>query len=84
MAEENKSEENYVNLDSLRERLTAVTNQINAIKDSFTRGTEELAKIQSMLSMGNLDDITSVLQKYEDKVAEAERKRTVDKTMGRL
>jgi len=75
MAEENKSEGSYGNFDSLKERLTAVTNQIDAIKDSFTRSTEELAKIQSMLNIGNLDDITSVLEKYENRIAEAERKR---------
>ena len=75
MVEENESEGNYGNLDSLKERLTAVTNQIDAIRDSFTRSTEELAKIQNMLNIGNLEDITSVIEKYENRVAEAEKKR---------
>ena len=75
MVEENKTEKNYENLDSLKEKLVAVTNEIDAIKSSFSKNTEDLSRIQSMLSVGHFDNISGVIEKYENRVAEAERQR---------
>jgi len=76
MVEEYKIKKNYENLDSLKEKLVAVTSEIDAIKSSFSKNTEDLSRIQSMLSVGHFDDISGVIEKYESSVAEAERQRT--------
>ena len=75
MAEENKEIGEINNLDSLKEKLLAVTNEIDAIKTSFTKSTEELSKIQSMLDVSSIEDISGVIQKFENRIAEEERKR---------
>ena len=76
MDEENKIRKNYENLDSLKEKLVAVTSEIDAIKSSFSKNTEDLSRIQSMLSVGHIDDISGAIEKYESRIAEAERQRT--------
>ena len=76
MDEENKIRKNYENLDSLKEKLVAVTSEIDAIKSSFSKNNEDLSRIQSMLSVGHIDDIGGVIEKYESRIAEAERQRT--------
>jgi chromosome segregation ATPase len=75
MAEEYKIRKNYENLDSLKEKLVAVTSEIDAIKSSFAKSTEDLSRIQSMLSVGHIDDIGGVIEKYESRIAEAEKNR---------
>ena len=52
-----------------------VTNEIDAIKLSFSKSTEDLSRIQNMLNVGNIENLTGVLDKYEDKIAEAEKQR---------
>ena len=73
MTEEDKVEVNVGNLDSLKEKLMAVTEEIDMIKTSFTKSTEELARIQTMLSADQVGDIGNILEKYESRVAEAEK-----------
>ena len=76
MSEENNEERSYENnLDSLKERLMTVTSEIDAIKNSFAKSTEELARIQGLLNVGNVDQIGGVLEKYENKIAESERQK---------
>ena len=75
MAEVDKKVPDFDNLDSLKEKLLAVTNEIDNIKVSFAKSTEELSKVQSMLDVGSMQEISGVLEKYEDKIAEEERKR---------
>ena len=73
MDEEDKIKKNYENLDSLKEKLVAVTSEIDAIKSSFSKNTEDLSRIQSMLSVGHIDNISGVIEKYESRIAEAEK-----------
>ena len=75
MTEENKVEVNVGNLDSLKEKLMSVTEEIDQIKTSFTKSTEELARIQNMLSADQVGDIGNILEKYESRVTEAEKQR---------
>ena len=75
MAEEDKIRKNYENLDSLKEKLVAVTSEIDEIKSSFAKNTEDLSRIQSMLSIGHIDDIGGVIETYESRIEESERKR---------
>ena len=48
MAEVDKKVVNVENLDSLKEKLMAVTNEIDNIKVTFEKSTEELARVQSV------------------------------------
>jgi chromosome segregation ATPase len=75
MAEGNKIAGNVENIDTLKEKLNAVSNEIDAIKNSFTRNAENLSKIQNMLSVGNLEDLTGMIEKFESRVAEVEKQR---------
>jgi len=76
MAEENKVVEDVEHIGPLKEKLLAVSNEIDAIKTSFSRSTEDLSRIQNMLSVEHLDEIGGVLEQFESKVAEAEKMRT--------
>ena len=75
MAEENKIAENVENIDTLKEKLHAVSNEIDVIKNSFTKNAENLSRIQNMLSVGNFDDLTGMIEKFESRVAEVEKQR---------
>lgn len=75
MAEKNKMVGDVENIDSLKEKLLTVSNEIDAIKNSFSKSAEDLSRIQSMLGVGNLDEISNVLEKFEGRVAEAEKQR---------
>ena len=73
MTEENEVVEDVEHIDSLKEKLLAVSNEIDSIKNSFSRSAEDLSRIQSMLSVEHLDEIGGMLEKFESKVAEAEK-----------
>lgn len=75
MVEENKVAGDIEHMDSLKEKLLAVSDEIDAIKTSFSKSTEDLSKIQNMLSVGQIDEITGILERFEGQVAEAEKKR---------
>ncbi len=74
MAEE-KIVEDMGNLDTLRKKLMTVTNEIDSIKDSFSKGTEDLERIQKMLHVENIDEISGVLEHFENRVQEAEKQK---------
>ena len=72
------TEENEVmgNPDSLKDKLRAVNSEIDAIKNSFSKGAEDLARIQSMLDMGSFEEMSGTIERFETQVAEAEKQRT--------
>jgi len=72
MVVENKGVED---IDSLKEKLLAVSNEIDTIKNSFSKSTEDLSRIQRMLSVGDLEDIGGMIEKFESKIAEAEKQK---------
>ena len=72
MVVENKGMED---IDSLKEKLLAVSNEIDTIKNSFSKNTEDLSRIQRMLSIGNLEDLGGMIENFENKIAEAERQK---------
>ena len=76
MAEESKVVEDVEHIGSLKEKLLSVSNEIDAIKTSFSRSTEDLSRIQNMLSVEHLDEIGGILERFESKVTEAEKMRT--------
>ena len=75
MTEENKMIKDIGHVDSLKDKLRMVTTEIDSIKNSFAKGAEDLARIQNMLDLGNLEEITTMIERYEGQVAEAERQR---------
>ncbi|UCF50232.1 MAG: hypothetical protein JSU91_01770, partial [Thermoplasmatales archaeon] len=72
MVEENMMVED---IGSLREKLLAVSNEIDDIRNSFAKGAEDLSRVQSMLSVGDIESISGVIEKFQSKVDEAERQR---------
>jgi chromosome segregation ATPase len=74
MAEEEKGMD-IENIDALKEKLVAVSTEIDAIKNSFSKSAEDLSRIQGMLTIGKLDDLSSIINKFETRVAEVEKKR---------
>ena len=72
MAIENKGMED---IDSLKEKLLAVSNEIDTIKNSFSKNTEDLSRIQKMLSVGDLEDLGGMIERFESKIAEAEKQK---------
>ena len=77
MAEEkNKGMDDTIQIDTLKERLSNVSNEIDALKMSFSKSTEDLSRIQNMLGVDNIDELGNIVEKFENRVAEAEQKRT--------
>jgi len=75
MAEESEVMGNTQHADSLKDKLRAVTEEIDVLKNSFSKGAEDLARIQSMLDIGKIDDMNNTLARFEGQVAEAERQK---------
>lgn len=63
------------NIDSIKEKLQAVSCEIDTLKHSFTKSAEDLSRIQGMLNVERLDEISDMLQKFEGRVAEEEARR---------
>ncbi len=76
MTEENKEDleikEPKVNF---MDRLEQASTEIDSIKSSFSKGTEDLARIQSMLTLEGVDKFSTMIQDFEDRFSESERKR---------
>ncbi|EMR74095.1 hypothetical protein MBGDN05_00055 [Thermoplasmatales archaeon SCGC AB-539-N05] len=65
----------FENIDSLKANLQQISNEIETVRSSFCKGTENLEKIQSMLDAGHLDDFTSMIGLFEDRVSSMEREK---------
>ena len=74
--EKNKGMDDTIQIDTLKERLSNVSNEIDALKMSFSKSTEDLSRIQNMLGVNNIDELGNIVEKFENRVAEAEQKRT--------
>jgi len=75
MTEGNNEMNSIENVDSLKNKLRTVNEEIDAIKNSFSKGAQDLARIQSMLDMGSFEDMSSTIERFENQVAETERQR---------
>ena len=64
MIKENRGEGETEHIDSLKEKLLAVSNEIDIIKNSFSKNTQDLSKIQSMLNVEHLDEIGGILENF--------------------
>ena len=75
MTEENKEEGNVEHVSSIKERLQHAASEIDTIKNSFSKSTEDLSRIQNMLNVGGLEEISGVIEQFEGQLSEAEEKR---------
>jgi chromosome segregation ATPase len=76
MSEENNVAEDVEQIGSLKEKLLAVSSEIDSIKNSFSKSAQDLSRIQNLLSVEHLDEIGGILETFESKVTEAEKMRT--------
>ena len=76
MTEENDIEtEMKENKVSFMERLSQASTEIDSIKSSFSKGMDDLAKIQGMLSQEGVDNISTMIQDFESRLSESDRRR---------
>ena len=75
MDDEDMSTGNAENLVSLGERLRQAADEIDIVKNSFAKNTEDLLRIKNMLDVGNLEDINEIIEKFETQITEAEKKK---------
>lgn len=61
--------------DSFIEQLQEASTELGSVKSSFSKGMEDLAKIQSMLSLEGLNKMDTMMRSFEDRLSEAERRR---------
>ena len=66
MVEENvKTGSDIEHVSSLKDRLHQVVDEIDALKETFSKNTENLTKIQSMLDIGSIEHITTMIEDFE-------------------
>ena len=58
---------------SFMDRLHQASTEIDSIKSSFSKGMDDLAKIQSMLGQDGIDNIATMVQDFENRLSESER-----------
>ena len=75
MDEDDMMKENMEPASSMKDKLQKVSDEIDYIKNSFSKGTEDLARIQGMLDIESVEDMNDVIKRFEGEVAEAEKMR---------
>jgi len=75
MSEENMPAGNAEHLVSLGEKLRQAADEIDNVKNSFAKNTEDLSRIKSMLDVGSLEDINNLIERFEGEITEAERRK---------
>jgi chromosome segregation ATPase len=60
---------------SFMERLQEASSELGSVKSSFSKGMDDLSKIQSMLNLDGLDQMDSMIRSFEDRLSESERRR---------
>jgi len=69
---ETRMKENKV---SFMDRLNQASNEIDSIKSSFFKVMDDLARIQGMLGQDGIDNISTMIRDFEDRLSESERRR---------
>ena len=75
MSEENTLVKGVEHLGYLEERLRQATDEIDSIKSLFSKSTEDLSRIQNMLDVGKLGEISNIKEKCEGRATEEKKKR---------
>jgi chromosome segregation ATPase len=61
--------------ESFFERLQEASTELGSVKSSFSKGMEDLSKIQTMLNLDGLNKMDSMIRSFEDRLSESERRR---------
>ena len=61
--------------DSFMERLQQASTELDSIKSSFSKGMDDLAKIQSMLDLDGLNKMDQMIHTFELQISESEQRR---------
>jgi len=61
--------------DTFLNKLQQASTDLDSIKSSFSKGMEDLAKIQSMLNLDGLTKMDSMIRSFEDRLSDSERRR---------
>jgi len=61
--------------DSFMERLQQASNELDSIKSSFSKGMEDLGKIQSMLNLDGLNKMDTMIRTFEERLSDSEQRR---------
>ncbi|HDH45138.1 MAG TPA: hypothetical protein ENG66_07120, partial [Thermococcus sp.] len=78
MVEKSTITPEYKNIDDInafKESLQQVTSQLEAVRNSFYQGVEEIEKIKKMLDVGQINKFTSIINEFEDRLAASEREK---------
>jgi len=75
MSEENVTTTNTDHLIDLGDKLRHAANEIDNIKSSFVKNTEDLNKIKTLLDVEKLDEINGIIERFEGQVIEAEKRK---------
>jgi len=75
MSEENTLVKGVEHLSYLEERLRQATDEIDSIKILFSKSTEDLSRIQNMLDVDKLGEISTIIEKCEGRATDAEKRR---------
>jgi len=75
MSEENTLVKGVEHLGNLEERLRQATDEIDSIKNLFSKSTEDLSRIQNMIDIDKLGEISTIIEKCEGRATDAEKKR---------
>jgi chromosome segregation ATPase len=75
------TEENVENVrmkgtrDTFMEQLQQASEELDSAKSSFSKGMDDLAKIQSMINLDGLNKMDGMIRTFEDRLSESERRR---------
>jgi chromosome segregation ATPase len=61
--------------DSFMERLQQASNELDSIKSSFSKGMEDVSKVQTMLDLDGLTKMDQMIHSYELRLSESEQRR---------
>jgi chromosome segregation ATPase len=61
--------------DTFMDKLQQASTELDSIKTSFSKGMEDLGKIQSMLNLDGLTKMDTMIRSFEDRLSDSERRR---------
>jgi chromosome segregation ATPase len=61
--------------DTFLNKLQQASTDLDSIKSSFSKGMEDLSKIQTMLSLDGLTKMDTMIRSFEDRLSDSERRR---------
>ena len=75
MSEEEEYTGANVDLGSFENKIQEVANEIDLIKDSFSKSTEDLTRIKNMLDVNTFKDITATIERFEGLLSDANKQK---------